>query len=177
MGKEIIVSNRQELETHKQTLYDNLQKSLDSIKDLLKSGDCTSIFECLKYDKTTIDPLTENPENLSEMLNQYQTYLVTLKALDFLLEKHPGKTFVARLGNVPGYDIVSSDGEIAAECFAQVSYKNNKKLDKDLKKLSSITCDVIRYEFFYDRAFGEDNYIAYKARYPEINIVKFDTLK
>ena len=50
-------------------------------------------------------------------------------------------------------------------------------LDKDLEKLSSITCGAIRYEFFYDRDFNADNYTAYKIKYPEINIIKFETLK
>lgn len=111
------------------------------------------------------------------MVNQYQTYLVTLKALEFLFEKYSNKSFIARFGNIAGYDIESTDGEIVAECFAQVSYKNNKKLEKDLEKLNSITCCAIRYEFFYDRDFNADNYTAYKIKYPEINIIKFETLK
>ena len=111
------------------------------------------------------------------MVNQYQTYLVTLKALEFLFEKYSNKSFIARFGNIAGYDIESTDGEIVAECFASVSYKNNKKLDKDLEMLNSITCCPIRYEFFYDRDFNADNYTAYKIKYPEINIIKFETLK
>ena len=177
MGKEILVSNKLELERYKQIIHANLQKSFESMKCHLDDKDCASVFECFKYDKTAVDPLTGNPENLIEMLNQYQTYLVTLKALEYLFEKHSSKSFVARFGNIAGYDIESTDGEIIAECFAQVSYKNNKKLDKDLEKLSSITCETIRYEFFYDRAFNTDNYIAYKTKYPEINIIKFETLK
>ena len=177
MGKEILVSNRLELEQYEQIIHANLQKSFESIKYFLDDKDCTSAFECFKYEKTAVDPLTGNPENLIEMLNQYQTYLVTLKALDFLFEKLPNKSFIARFGNIAGYDIESTDGEIVAECFAQVSFKNNKKLDKDLEKLNSVTGNAIRYEFFYDRVFNEDNYIAYKNKYPEINIIKFETLK
>ena len=102
---------------------------------------------------------TGKTKQLIEMVNQYQTYLVTLKALEFLFEKYSNKSFIARFGNIAGYDIESTDGEIVAECFAQVSYKNNKKLDKDLEKLHFITGDAIRYEFFYDRVFNADNYI------------------
>ena len=177
MGKQILISDKLELSRYAQTIYGNLQKSLESIKSVLDNDDPACVFESFKYDKIAIDPLTGSLENLIEMVNQYQTYLVTLKALEFLFEKHSNKSFIARFGNVAGYDIESTDGEIVAECFAQVSYKNNKKLDKDLEKLSSITCETIRYEFFYDRAFNTDNYIAYKTKYPEINIIKFETLK
>ena len=102
---------------------------------------------------------------------------VAAGTLDFLFEKHSSKSFIARFGNIAGYDIESTDSEIVAECFAQVSYKNNKKLDKDLEKLNSVTYDAICYEFFYDKVFNEDNYKAYKNKYPEINIIKFEALK
>ena len=82
MGKEILVSNKLELEKYEQIIHANLQRSLKSIKCHLDDKDCASVFECFKYDKTAVDPLTGNPENLIEMLNQYQTYLVTLKALE-----------------------------------------------------------------------------------------------
>ena len=177
MGKEILVSNKLELERYKQIIHANLQKSFESIKCHLDDKDCAFVFECFKYDKTAVDPLTGNPENLIEMLNQYQTYLVTLKALEYLFEKHSSKSFVARFGNIAGYDIESTDGEIVAECFAQVNFKNNKKLDKDLEKLNSVTGDAIRYEFFYDKVFNDDNYKAYKNKYLEINIIKFEILK
>ena len=177
MGKEILVSNKLELERYEQIIHANLQKSFESIKSHLDDKDCASVFECFKYEKTAVDPLTGNPENLIEMLNQYQTYLVTLKALDFLLKNYANKSFVARFGNIAGYDIESTDGKIVAECFAQVNFKNNKKLDNDLEKLNSVTRDVICYEFFYDKVFNEDNYKAYKNKYPEINIIKFEALK
>ena len=177
MGKQILISDSLELSRCTQTIYDNLQKSLESIKSVLDNDDPACVFESFKYDKIAIDPLTGEPENLIEMVNQYQTYVVTLKALEFLFEKYSNKSFVARFGNIAGYDIESIDGEIVAECFAQVSYKNNKKLDKALEKLYSITCCAIRYEFFFDRDFNADNYTAYKIKYPEINIIKFETLK
>ena len=177
MGKQILISDRLELSRYTQTIYDNLQKSLESIKSVLDNDDSTCIFESFKYDKIAIDPLTGESENLIEMVNQYQTYVVTLKALEFLFEKYSNKSFIARFGNIAGYDIESTDGEIVAECFAQVSFKNNKKLDKDLEKLNSVTYDAICYEFFYDKVFNEDNYKAYKNKYPEINIIKFEALK
>lgn len=177
MGKQILISDKLELSGYAQTIYGNLQKSLESIKSVLDNDDPACVFESFKYDKIAIDPLTGEPENLIEMVNQYQTYVVTLKALEFLFEKYSNKSFVARFGNIAGYDIESTDGEIVAECFAQVNFKNNKKLDKDLGKLNSVTCGVVRYQFFYDKVFNEDNYKAYKNKYPDINIIKLEILK
>ena len=177
MGKEIFVSDKSDLEKYKQILCSNIQKSFENLKYLLDHNDCTSAFEYFKYEKTVVDPLTGNPENLIEMLNQYQTYLVTIKALEYLFEEHSNRLFVARFGNISGFDIESTDGKIVAECFAQVNYRNNKKLDKDLEKLSSIACDVMCYEFFYDKVFTQENYLSYKSKYPQINIVKFISLK
>ena len=177
MGKQILISDKSNLIRYRQTIHNNLQKSLESIKSVLNSDDSTYVFECFKYDKIAVDPLTSNPENLIEMVNQYQTYLVTLKALEFLFEKYPNKSFFARFGNISGYDIESTDGKIVAECFAQVNFKNNNKLDKDLERLNSMPCGTICYEFFYDRFFNANHHIAYKTKYPKINIIKFDTLK
>ena len=94
MGKQILISDKLELTIYKQTIYDNLQKSLESIKSVLDNDDSTFVFESFKYDKIAIDPLTGNLENLIEMVNQYQTYLVTLKALEFLFEKYSLLSFL-----------------------------------------------------------------------------------
>lgn len=177
MGKEILVSNKSELAEYTKAIHNNLQKSLENIKSVLDINDCTNVFERFKYDKTAIDPLTGNPENLIEVINQYQTYLVTIKALDYLFERYPDKSFVARFGNIAGNDIESTDGKIVAECFAQVSYKNNKKLEKDLVKLNSAASNSVCYEFFYDKVFTEEVHLSFKSKYPKINIVKFETLK
>ena len=69
MGKEIFVSDKSDLAKYKQILYSNLQKSFENMKYLLDHNDCTSAFEYFKYEKTVIDPLTGNPENLIELMN------------------------------------------------------------------------------------------------------------
>ena len=173
MGKEILVSNKSELAEYTKAIHNNLQKSLENIKSVLDINDCTNVFERFKYDKTAIDPLTGNPENLIEVINQYQTYLVTIKALDYLFERYPDKSFVARFGNIAGNDIESTDGKIVAECFAQVSYKNNKKLEKDLVKLNSAASNSVCYEFFYDKEFSDSHKMYYQKKYPDVKIVKF----
>ncbi len=177
MEKEIFFDNKIKLEECRKTIQSNLTKSLQNLKMIFESNDSVDVFDACKYDKIVFDPLTGQNENLIEMLNQYQTYLVTLKAVEYLLNKYPAKSFFARFGNIAGNDIESTDGKIVAECFAQVSYKNNKKLEKDLVKLNSAASNSVCYEFFYDKVFTEEAHLSFKSKYPKINIVKFETLK
>lgn len=177
MGKEIIFANRFELEEYRKTILSNLTNSLQNLKTVFESDNSVEVFDACKYDKIVFDPLTGQRENLIEMLNQHQTYLVTLKSVEYLLNKYPSKSFIARFGNIAGYDVESTDGRVVAECFAAVSYRNNQKLYKDLKKLDLVKCDVSCYEFFYDKAFDHKDYALYGTKFPGIQIVKFESLK
>ena len=176
MRKSKIFVNKADLEACRKTIRSNLEESLQQLKKVLESNDCVAAFDACKYDKIVRDPLSGKAENLIEMINQHQTYLVTLKAVAYLLERYPEKTFAAAFGNVAGFDIVSEDKTILAECFAAVSYRNNRKLDKDLHKLEREGGNAACYEFFYDRAFDDEKYALYKEKYPKIHIVKFESL-
>ncbi|MGO9421439.1 hypothetical protein [Roseiarcus sp.] len=79
------------------------------------------------------------------------TYLVTLKALPFLFERHPAAGgFRLNLGTASGTDIESvAPKVVAAEVFAAGHPSNNRKLAKDLKKLALECPDAdARYVFF-----------------------------
>ena len=177
MGKEIFFASQIELEEYRKTIHSNLTKSLQKLKTVFESNDPVEAFDACKYDKIVFDPLTGQNENLIEMLNQHQTYLVTLKAVEYLLNKYPEKSFLARFGNIAGYDVESTDGEVIAECFAAVNFRNNQKLDKDLEKLDSVNRNVSCYEFFYDKVFEHKDYALYETKFPGIQIVKFENLK
>lgn len=177
MGKEIFFANKIDLEKHKKAMQSNLTKSLQQLKLIFENADSIDVFDACKYEKIVFDPLTGENENLIEMLNQHQTYIVTLKGIEYLLNKYPSKSFFARFGNISGYDIESTDGEVVAECFAAVNYKNNQKLDKDLKKLDLVKRNKSCYEFFYDKAFELKDYALYETKFPKIHIVKFESLK
>ena len=177
MGKEIFFDNKIKLEECRKTIQSNLTKSLQNLKTIFESNDSVDVFDACKYDKIVFEPFTGQNENLIEMLNQHQTYIVTLKGVEYLLNKYPSKSFFARFGNVAGYDIESTDGEVVAECFAAVNYKNNQKLDKDLKKLDLVKSKTSCYEFFYDKAFEDKDYALYETKFPGIQIVKFENLK
>lgn len=170
-NKKIVINSKEQCEQYKIRIHNNLQKCAEMVKELLVNKEASSFFEKAKYEKIVIDPLTEEPENLIEVINQCQTYLVSLAGAEYLVSKFPGSTFTINLGNVSGYDIESEDGSIIAECFAATSYKSNSKLVKDLKRLTEEKNAIYKYEFFYDREFTDNHKPYYESKYPDVEIV------
>ncbi len=173
MTEQIIIHDKNELKKYRTDILHNLEDSVTLLKQILESKDTLSVFKILKFDKSAVEPLTGNHENLIEVLNQTHTYLISIMAVEYLYEKYPNQAFVINWGNIPGYDIESIDGTIIAECFAATSYKSNGKLTADLKRLVTNTTALYKYEFFYDKEFTENHYAYYEDRYPNIEIVKF----
>ena len=75
-----------------------------------------------------------------------------------------------------GYDIESQDGTIIAECFAATSYKSNGKLTADLKRLNENKTALVKYEFFYDKEFKDEQKPFYNEKYPTVTIIKFSKI-
>jgi hypothetical protein len=123
-----------------------------AIGELIASeSDGIAILHKMKFTEMAWHPVGDRPLNLIEQLNQTWTYLVTLKALPFLFERHPAAGgFSLNLGTASGTDIESVvPGVVAAEVFAAVHPKNNRKVEKDLKKLALECPDAqFRYVFF-----------------------------
>ena len=149
----------------------------EKMRAMLDSEDTLSLFAKLKYEKVGVEPLTGEAENLIEVINQAQTYLVSLMAVEYLFTQYPEHSFVVNWGNIPGYDIESIDGAIIAEVFAATSYRSNGKLAADLKRLASNTRAEKKYEFFHDKEFQETHQAYYKEKYPDIEIVKFEKVQ
>ncbi len=104
----------------------------------------------MKFSPIGCDPLNaDTPLNLIEQLNQTFTYLASAKALRLLLQLHPELApFTVNLGTSVGSDIESNLNEgLAAEVFAAVNTSNNRKLAKDLAKVSK-TGARLKYVFF-----------------------------
>ena len=175
--KSIVINTESEIEAYKIKIISNLDVCKDMLSDLLKREDSLAFFKKVKFEKTVVDPLTGAPENLIEVINQCQTYFVTLMGAEYLISKFPNTTFKIRLGNVSGYDIESVEGTIVAECFAATSYRGNKKLAEDLKRLSENDSATHKYEFFYDTEFTDKNKIYYENKYPDIKIVHFTDVR
>lgn len=176
MTERLVVHNRTELEKYKQVILDNLLESVRVIGELIRDSSALEVFKRFKFDKIAIEPLTGQVENLIEVVNQSQTYLVSLMAVEFLYQRFPNQTFIVNWGNIPGYDIESADGAIIAECFAATSFRSNGKLVNDLKRLSQNDTAIYKYEFFYDKEFGEQQKEYYEEKYSGIEIIKFNDI-
>ena len=105
MEKSIVICGFEEIENYKTKIIDNLNTCTEKLKELLDLGDSLKFFKRIKYEKTVIDPFTGEPENLIEVINQCQTYLVSLMGTKCLLSQFPDTPFIVNLGNVTGYDI------------------------------------------------------------------------
>lgn len=111
------------------------------------------VLRKMKFDAIGWHPFDDpaRPLNLIEQVNQTWTCLVSLKALPFLFDWHPDVGgFQLNLATQGGTDILSVFPDaVAAEGFAAVTLDNNRKLEKDLKKLKQEHPKAkARYVFF-----------------------------
>lgn len=135
-------------------LVDLVTRSAErALVQIAKAGSGTQGLQALwsmKFSPIGCDPLNaDTPLNLIEQLNQTFTYLASAKALRLLLQLHPELApFTVNLGTSAGSDIESNLNEgLAAEVFAAVNTSNNRKLAKDLAKVSK-TSARLKYVFF-----------------------------
>lgn len=125
IGKQLHRSSIEELKAYKETIVNNLKESVEAVKTVINSCNALEMFRAFKFDKIAVEPLSGKAENLIEVVNQSQTYLVSIMAIEYLYKIYPYQSFKINWGNIPGYDIESVDGTIIAECFAATSYKSN----------------------------------------------------
>lgn len=95
----------------------------------------------LKFNEVGCHPLVPTRRlNLAEQIDQQATYEVALDATELLLARYPGKRWTVAPGaSGSGHDILSHDGEVAAEVFAAVRPTNNQKFANDVAKISVFT--------------------------------------
>lgn len=177
MEKSVLIRNKEDLKHYREQIKMNLNLGFKNLVHLIETDDVLNVFQKMKFEKIVIEPLTGEPENLLEVVNQCHTYLVSIMGMEYLLEIFPDTSFTINFGNVSGYDIESEDGRIIAECFAATSYRSNGKLAADLKRLAENENAKYKYEFFYDKEFTEKNKTYYQDKYPDIMIVKFQEIR
>lgn len=177
MARQVIISDVEQLMKYKQIIRGNLEATIAEVHRVIINESAMDAIAGFKYDKLAKEPLSGEPENLIEVVNQSQTYLISLMAIEYLMKKHPGISFTVNWGNISGYDIESEDNMIIAECFASTSYRSNQKLVKDLKRLRENQTAKYKYEFFYDKEFENSHRTYYEVNYPGVTIVKFKNIE
>jgi len=143
-----IINNSDDLDALEQKVTDAISKTINQLKNDIGNLDAEILFSHMKFSNYGHHPLEHRPLNLIEQLNQTYTYLASIRAAKWLLEKHPELVpFRLNLGTSAGSDIESQNGQLAAETFATVNPKNNNKLKKDIEKVSG-TEAAHKYVFY-----------------------------
>ena len=132
---------------------DNVIARAGQARAVLNNLTCNPMgaLHAMRFERIGVNPLDGNPINLIEQLNQTFHGLASFAAASWLLEKF--QQCVEGLCLAPqsaaGSDIRSiPTGLVAAEVFAAVSPRNNRKLWKDVKKADGAPAEH-RFVFFY----------------------------
>lgn len=170
----MILSDKNQARKLIEIIESNIKKTKDLIVAILAENEAKDALANLKFDKTSFDPLSGEPINFIEMLNQAYSDLVVLKAVEDLMSRYEDKAFELNMGVLSGFDIVSTDKKVVAECFATVTAFNNQKIKKDSKKLMQLNDDVKRYIYFYSREDSQDRIVAFTKKYGSIKYIRIE---
>jgi len=112
------------------------------------TGSPLELLTALRFQTVGHDPLTGEPLNVIEQLNQTFTILVSLRAVERLIHMHPeANGFRLALATSSGRDIESVEpGLVAAEVFSATHPGSNQKLRKDIERLAS---DPARHRYVF----------------------------
>lgn len=112
------------------------------------AGSSIELLTALRFQTVGHDPLTGEALNIIEQLNQTFTILVSLRAVERLLEIHPeANGFRLALATSSGRDIESVELDlVAAEVFAATHPNSNQKLKKDIARLA---LDPARHRYVF----------------------------
>lgn len=160
MSKRIIIHDIEEIENHIENLRSSSEEVQIRLDEISSYSDPIDLLRKIKFEQIGCDPLdSQRPLNIIEQVNQTFTYLASFKAAKLLFERHSGlKSLTLNLGTTSGSDLESEfDGGIAAEVFAAVNPNNNKKLQKDIDKVSKINAEH-KYVFFLCPEVEEGHY-------------------
>ena len=129
---------RDELRDLVKSLLASIDETRGEISELIGKDDPLAWFASLKFHKQICNPLYPEKGKVTflEFINQVWTTLATCRALEYLIDKHPDKSFCLNLGTQGGPDIHSTDKRLEAEVFATTNHSHNSKLHDDLLKLS-----------------------------------------
>ena len=172
----MVIRTVEEIETLKDTILINAQNTIGQLSVKIASLPAMSFLAEVKFDRIGVDPLKGTDLNFIEQLNQMFSDLVVLKGAHHLLSIYPEKSLDLSFGPASGFDIVSVDGEIVAECFAVTTATSNRKLEKDCSKLTNKACGKQKYIYFYSRNDSDEKLRRIFDKYPEINFTRINDL-
>jgi hypothetical protein len=143
MDRRPVIRTVAEAEAMHARLLDGAARTATWLRDF--NGEPMSLLRALRFDTVGHDPLTGEPLNVVEQLNQTFTILVTLRAIKRLIDLHPeARGFRLALGTT-SRDIESIvPNLVAEEVFSATRPASNQKIKKELARLSG---DPARYRY------------------------------
>ena len=145
----VVIHTLSELDDYAEKISESAAETARRIADLAATNPGLTLLHALRFEPHGRQPLSTEPLNLIEQLNQTFTYLASFAGTRFLFREFPdGAPYILNLGTTAGPDIVSSNGQIAAEVFAAVAPENNRKLSTDIERVRSYGA-AHRFVFYY----------------------------
>jgi len=173
MNNRVQIFNVEELAALKLSIIETSESTTTKLKELLEHKKGIDLFHKIRFLEVGQDPLESRPLNLVEQLNQTFTYLTSLMAAEYLLEKHAEHApYILNLGTSPGYDVVSKDEVVIAETFAAVNPISNDKLKKDCIRVSNQIGAVHKYVFYYSP--DKRNVDNVRGKFPDVKIIQLE---
>lgn len=137
MSVGVILHRKAELEALESRVMESAKRAVERVRDLLANSDPLVAFASMKFDQVGFHPAADRSLNLIEQINQTFTYLASARATAWLMDRYPdAQGFRLNLGTTRGSDVETMDGTIAAETFATVDPRNNRKLRADIEKVA-----------------------------------------
>lgn len=150
------VSSPDDIALYEERIRDHSAQTFGTVKSLLDQ-DPIAFLASMKFGKLGKHPIEDRSINFIEQLNQTFTYLTALEAAKLIFKWHPdcGELTLAPGAHAPKkacgavrLDIESAKPDyIGAETFSAATPKSNRKIDKDLDKLTT-RIEAHRYIFF-----------------------------
>ena len=174
----MIVRTYEEVAVLRSEIIRNAEATCLWIQEKITTMGPMRLFAAVKFEKVGRSPVGDKELNLIEQINQTFSDLVVLAATEDLMERLHGKAFDIQLGVSAGHDVRSTDGMIAAECFAVTTISSNDKLNEDCKKLMASEA-LIKCVYFYSNQDTEKKIQNRVEKYPGIQIkrISFEELK
>jgi hypothetical protein len=147
MNKIIEKVNKEEALKKIEKIKNSIEEIINNLKN--ERSKPLELFYKLKFNKLYVDSIKDKNENFIEILNQYFTYLVSYKAVLWLINQKYGDFFDLSLGNIIGIDIIGKEKKIIAEVFASVNPNNNQKIQKEIERLSKKEYEEYTKFIFY----------------------------